>query len=254
MNKIRNIISSLLVALSVLAGFAATTGAANAALIRDYELNGSLADSLGGPSLIADGGTLGATRYSFGANQGLSLTYSALSSLSLYSIELVFDFQQFNIWRKIIDFNARVTDDGFYFDPSNRLDFFPVTSSPTAITSPVDVHVVLTRDATSSIVNAYLNGGLEFSFNDSGGLAVFRGADTLVHFFEDDAVTGFGEASGGSVDCVRIYNTALSAVEVANLASCGPGRNNVPEPSTLLLAAVGLLGLFGSAALRRSGR
>ena len=38
-----------------------------------YELNGSLADSLGGPALSAAGGTLNATNYSFAANQGLSL-------------------------------------------------------------------------------------------------------------------------------------------------------------------------------------
>lgn len=169
----------------------------------------------------------------------------------MYSIELVFDFEQFNIWRKIIDYNDRTTDDGFYFDPANRLDFFPVTSSTTTITTPVDVHVVLTRNSATSGINGYLNGGLEFSFTDSGGLGVFRGTDTLVHFFEDDAATGFNEASRGSVDCIRIYDTALSAGEVARLASCSSPQSNVPEPGSLLLA---LLGLFGLAAVRRSQR
>ena len=227
----------------LLTGLASAVSGANATLVRDYELNGTLADSLGGASLIADGGTIGATRYSFGANQGLSLAYSALPSTRLYSIELVFDFEQFNIWRKIIDYNARITDDGFYFDPGNKLDFFPITSSTTAITTPVDVHVVLTRDAASGVVNAYLNGALEFSFTDSGGLSLFRGTDNLVHFFEDDAATGFGEASRGSMDCIRIYNTALTAAEVAGLTSCGPRGGSVPEPSTLLLASLGLIGL-----------
>ena len=77
---------------------------------------------------MADGGTIGATRYTFGANQGLSLAYSALASTRLYSIETVFEFDQFSLWRKIIDFNNRTTDDGFYFDPSNLLDFFPVVA------------------------------------------------------------------------------------------------------------------------------
>ena len=42
-------------------------------LIHDYELNGSFADALGGPSLTPNGGTLNATNYTFGPNQGLTL-------------------------------------------------------------------------------------------------------------------------------------------------------------------------------------
>jgi hypothetical protein len=40
-----------------------------------YDLNGSLAESSGGPSLVSDGGALGTTGgYYFGQNQGLSLS------------------------------------------------------------------------------------------------------------------------------------------------------------------------------------
>ncbi len=49
-------------------------GAAAPNLIHTYDLNGSLADALGGPALVANGGTLNATNYSFGPNQGLTLT------------------------------------------------------------------------------------------------------------------------------------------------------------------------------------
>ncbi|HEX9637490.1 MAG TPA: hypothetical protein VGB99_08145, partial [Acidobacteriota bacterium] len=54
-----------------------------------YELNGSLADTLGGPSLVASGsGVLGATGYTVAAHDsGLSLT-GAMNPLS-YSIEMV---------------------------------------------------------------------------------------------------------------------------------------------------------------------
>ena len=45
-----------------------------AGIIHDYELNGSFADSLGGPALVPAGGTLNATNYSFAPNQGLSLS------------------------------------------------------------------------------------------------------------------------------------------------------------------------------------
>jgi len=45
----------------------------HAAMIHNYDLNGSYADSLGGPSLVPvpNGGTLGATGYTFGPGQGL---------------------------------------------------------------------------------------------------------------------------------------------------------------------------------------
>ena len=42
--------------------------------IHVYELDGTLADSLSGPALVSAGGTLNATSYSFGPNQGLSLS------------------------------------------------------------------------------------------------------------------------------------------------------------------------------------
>jgi hypothetical protein len=46
---------------------------AGATMIHDYELNGSLTDTLGGASLTAHGGTLDASGYRFGYNQGLAL-------------------------------------------------------------------------------------------------------------------------------------------------------------------------------------
>src|SRR4029079_211665 len=44
--------------------------AAPATLIHEYDLNNSFADNRGGPALVPNGGTLNATNYSFGPNQG----------------------------------------------------------------------------------------------------------------------------------------------------------------------------------------
>jgi hypothetical protein len=256
MNKLNKRIVGIGLAWIGLAAMAVAPTLAGASLIRDYELNGSLADALGGPSLTADGGTLGATRYSFGANQGLSLATSALASNSVYTIELVFEFDQFNSWRKIIDFNALTTDDGFYFSPSNQIAFYPAVNGGPAVTTPTDVHVVLTRDAAGN-VTLYPNGTPQAAFSDPafGNIAVFRGADNLIHFFEDDAATSHAEASRGSVDCIRIYDSALSSSAVANLTACGaavpPPPNNTPEPGTIALVALGLLGLVWLVRTRR---
>ena len=104
--------------LAVLALFAAVDS--QAALIHQYELNGSLADTLGGPALVANGGTVGANTYSFKANQGLQLREKLGAD---YTIDLVFHFDALNSWRKIIDFSDLKSDAGFYAF-YNDLTFF----------------------------------------------------------------------------------------------------------------------------------
>lgn len=59
-----------------------------ASLAHDYGFAGTLADSLGGPSLIANGGTVNATDYSFAAGQGLSLTNALTKPPSIRSISI----------------------------------------------------------------------------------------------------------------------------------------------------------------------
>ena len=68
-----------------------------------YRLDGTYTDDYGGPSLVATGGTLDSTKYTFGGNQGLSLT-ADLAKGSVYTIELQFKFDDVNGLRKIIEF------------------------------------------------------------------------------------------------------------------------------------------------------
>jgi hypothetical protein len=56
-------------------------------------------------------------------------------------------------------------------------------------------------------------------------------------FFRDDNAVG-GEASAGSVDYIAIYDTALSAQEIATLVPA------VPEPATQGLMLAGLAGVL----------
>jgi hypothetical protein len=96
-------------------------GRGDAGLIHQYRLDGTLADDLGGPALVADGGTLGSTRYTFAANQGLSLS-GGLSNPGLYSIEMVFQFATTSGFRKILDFKDRSSDLGLRRPDARRLD------------------------------------------------------------------------------------------------------------------------------------
>ena len=61
----------ILLSLAVLLGPASGWGAI---LVRDYELNGSFADALGGPAINPDSGTLNPTNYSFNGVQQISFT------------------------------------------------------------------------------------------------------------------------------------------------------------------------------------
>lgn len=223
-------LSKLLGAISM----AALVGAAHGAptLIHDYQLNGTFADALGGPALVAAGGTLGGTGYTFAANQGLSLS-NGLAGNGNYSIEMSFSFSNTGLgagYRKILDFKDRSSDNGLYA-LGKALNFYPVATAGTAFANNVNVDVVLTRDSGTNAVNGYLNGVNMWSFVDAGSLAVFSSANDIVQFFKDDTVTGGGESSGGFVDYIRIYDGAII-----------PSPNgNVPEPGTLALLGVAAL-------------
>jgi hypothetical protein len=223
---------SLIIAVAlVLIGF----GCAHAA-VHQYRLDGSYADDYGGPNLVPASGTLGANDYTFGPNQGLSLT-GALANTGVYTIEIQFKFNDVVGWQKIIDFKNLGPDTGFY-SQNGTLSFY---NFATGGSFPANIFqtVVITRDGGNQ-VKAYINGALAFQFNDSSSAGVF--STNSIHFFKDDAATGFGEAAAGTVNYIRTYDEALSAGQVAALqAPTAP----VPEPATILiwggLAACGLV-------------
>jgi hypothetical protein len=244
MKKYTNIGALRSLAVAGAAIIVALHGPAQAAVIHQYELNGSFADTLGGPNLIPNGGTLSVTSYDFGANQGLSLS-NALPTNDHYSILIDFTFSDVSGYRKVIDFSNLASDIGLYV-LSQDLYFYPVVGgSGQPFASNVPTQLVLTRDGTSDEVVGYVNGLSVFTFTDSGDLAVFGDPNSTIQFFNDDYTTSGGEASAGSVDRISIYDAPLSAVEVANI-----GVSSVPEPSGLLTLAA--LIASGSSLRRRS--
>lgn len=208
-----------------------------AILIHEYALRGSLNDNLGGSPLTAIGGQITALGYVFAANQGLSFSSKTFNPSS-YSIELSFKLDATAGSTKILDFHNLTSDPGLY-QKNGRLTFAPEASSSLLDFTPgTNVHVVLTRDGATDLVTAYVNGQQSFSFHDGGALASPPGFSNKFNLFLDDK--SGAQASGGTLDYLRVFNGALTASEVQALFAGGP-PSVVPEPSTYALLSVGVL-------------
>jgi hypothetical protein len=214
-----------------------------------YELNGSFAEANGGPSLVSYGGTLGQTGYTFGVQQGLSLSGTGI--FDAYSIDIHFYFNDVSgsaasYFERILDFKNRTTDSGLYsFSGSSAatsayLVLFGGTGSgdpnggsgAPVFTNGTMADLLVTRNA-SGLFSAFVNGNLAFSVMDTVGATRFSGPDNIMYFFIDDLLSFAPEAGTGFVD--RIQVTTFPAVQVPGpIAGAGlPG---------LILACGGLLG------------
>lgn len=105
-------------------------------------------------------------------------------------------------------------------------------------------HIAITSAAGNddlSAVKIYVDGIL-----DTNSASLGSGMNTQAGTFEIGGLNLFGNNwPEGLIDDVRVYNTALSASDIADLAQ------RVPEPSSILL---GLLGATGVALCRRKVR
>ncbi|MEX2453179.1 MAG: LamG-like jellyroll fold domain-containing protein, partial [Rhodospirillaceae bacterium] len=192
--------------------FLAGAAPASATLVKSYDFNGDLTDTLGnGADLVSFGGSLATSGlYTFSGNQGLRLD-AALVDTSTYAIEMKVQMtSNGSFWKKLIDYQNLTSDMGLYIR-SSSLHFYNASATG-AVGIPVltDAVITLTRDDATDLVSGYVDGALQWSFVDSGNLAV--SASNVLHFFIDD---NFGpENFPGSVDYIRIYDTSDTTVAV----------------------------------------
>jgi hypothetical protein len=222
---------------SLAIGLFSAPSAQAASISHLYELNNSLADSKGGQSLVSNGGTVSASGYAFDADEGPSLSNSVNSTN--YSILMDFSLSQLDGYRKIIDFKDRTSDNGLY-NYEKQLSFYPGTTGGNSFTVDTPVRLILTRNSSTSTVAGYVNGMLKMSFTDLSNLATFSEPNSIMHFFRDDTARS-GEASGGLLTKLAIYDGALSAQDASDLG--GAGSPIVPATVPTPALVPGLIGL-----------
>ncbi|MEO1574563.1 MAG: LamG-like jellyroll fold domain-containing protein [Pseudomonadota bacterium] len=195
------------------------TGSAQAATPRHtFTFDTSLQNSESTQALISHGGSIEGGHYVFDINEGLSLT-NALADPATYTIEMrvLMDDLEGGSYRKLIDFQERALDEGFYLRLGTPVFYPEVFSGLDALGSGEWGTLVLTRDSAGNMT-IYLNGIEQSSFLTELGVS----ASNTLDFLRDDSFTSFSEASAGRLDYLRIYDGVLSAAEVSALAAPTP--------------------------------
>jgi hypothetical protein len=187
---------------------------------------------------------------------GLTINTTGLITPESYSVDMVLQLtQREGAWRRLMDVRNRQSDSGFYVDPTNNLNIFPISGSSAAWSNNVYHHVVLTDDGAQ--VAVYLDGISQFTATTTSMNLDDDPTDNpskLLGFFVDNiAAGGQGEYSSGSVALIRLWDGVLSPEDAQELAT----NPFVPEPAMIGFAPALLLLLrrrrqrFGSCCVRQ---
>lgn len=177
---------------------------------------------------------------------GLVLDATGLVSYDNYSIERTFEFLDLAAfgggWRRIVDTLNRQSDNGFYVDPDNFLQVYPVVTGSAAFTTRGFHSVVLSNfvNGNTREVKAYLDAVLQLqSDTDQLNLDNASNPGHLLHYFLDNlAGPAQREYADGRIASLTIYDAILVTT--------------VPEPTSWALLLAELAFAAGVARRRRA--
>jgi len=268
------------VAVLTMAALMTATPSTAATLVASYLFDGTLASGVAGAPALALVDPTGASGFAtedvygtsrtvfevrgdaVNANQaGFVFDSTGLMTSDSWSVALTIKFfDKENAWRRIVDVTERLTDGGFYVNPSNQLAIYPVSGSAVAWENDVYWNVALTVGPSGpNNVSGYIDGIGSFSTTTD---IMEIGADGLIHLFLDN-VEGGGQREWSNVNiaAAKFYDGVLTPAEVAAINAdptaeppvTPPASGAVPEPTTWALMIAGFA-LTGAGLRRRSAQ
>jgi hypothetical protein len=200
---------------------------APAAEVADYRLDNTFQSAIPGAPALQElqpsGGAfvnddrINRIAWRFPAGSGLVMNVAGLVD-SEYSLLIQLRSGLDVAYMKLVDTSDRQADYGLYFS-FDDLSFYPHAfgDDNTLLTPDVYYTVAVTRAAGGEYIG-YVDGVERFRFQDTDGESRIPPSG-LVHLFRDDVATNDEENSQGAVARIRVFDTALSSLEILALSS-----------------------------------
>lgn len=179
------------------------------------------------------------------------LTNAAIGNT--YTIALKFSFNTVTSWRKIIDYENRVSDNGFYYY-QQKLQFYnggSTFNSTTTYPANTVLDLVVVREATTGVAGTFTVYGVGsdnsltqlFQYSDTTGNSIPHltvGGETKLGFFFDDIATSSEATPNGKVYDLRIWaGDALTPQTLSEVATRPSQATNVvatPQPQSVVVS------------------
>ncbi|MDO5977441.1 T9SS type B sorting domain-containing protein [Flavivirga spongiicola] len=158
------------------------------------------------------------TVYNFRQKTGLKYFGSA-SNFDSYTITIIIKFNNVipNTYYRVIDFSSGGSDNGIYAY-GNNLNFYPTGNVATNVFSGGNfTFLTLTRDATTNVIEVYVNDNLVTSYTDTNNYYTFSNGNVVFARDNIPPSPAPNEDTNGQIAYIHVTNTKSSAAEVKDV-------------------------------------